>query len=705
MLTTQDNVYLTITTTLGKDQVFLREFKGVERISGLFEFDLNFYIPYQINKQGPNLDLSTLVGTEATIVVCVNKKKRYFHGLITEVTQGGTFLHMPSGDDQPSQSTYFYAKLRPKMWLMTLAEQSRIFQKKTVISIIKSVLLDHNITIQDNTTTAGTVQKDFCVQYNESDFNFISRLMEEEGIAYYFKHADGSHTLTLMDESQPYKAIEDADFATLKASPYPERPLDGDFSLWNLRFLEQLISSKHTYTDYDFEKPATSLKVDSQGTGTGKKIYHYPGRYTLQDRGTKLSDIRMAALEFPQNSLQAQSNVHMIEIGSTFTLSDEVAKDLVRTDLKSKNFTIFSIDHHAVLEPLAANKGRSVDDVFDLTYENQFTFYKKETPYRPQQIAKIPKIYGTQTATVSGKAGEEIWTDKYGRILVKFHWDLSDTKDDAVSCWVRVAQSWADKNWGAFFIPRVGQEVIITFLNGDPDQPLVIGCVYNATNMPPYGPDMAIKSGFKTNSSKGGGGFNELHFDDTKGSENFFMQAQTDMTTMILDGQRTTTIKGTKSKGHDILKIVEGKRDTTLSKGDDLLTLTQGKRDTTLTKGDDFLTLAAGSRTTKISDDLNLTIGKNVTIKVGKDGTITVDGSLTLNITKDLIINADNIKTLGKTLTDFKGKTIKIEADMLTDIKGATAKMTGSGSAAISGGTVTIAGGMITLAGGMIKLG
>jgi len=264
--------------------------------------------------------------------------------------------------------------------------------------------------------------------------------------------------------------------------------------------------------------------------------------------------------------------------------------------------------------------------------------------------------------------------------MVKFHWDLSDTKDDAVSCWVRVAQSWADKNWGAFFIPRVGQEVIITFLNGDPDQPLVIGCVYNATNMPPYGPDMAIKSGFKTNSSKGGGGFNELHFDDTKGSENFFMQAQTDMTTMILDGQRTTTIKGTKSKGHDILTIVEGKRDTTLS------------------KGDDFLTLAAGSRTTKISDDLNLTIGKNATIKVGKDGTVTVDGSLTLNITKDLIINADNIKTLGKTLTDFKGPTIKIEADTLVDIKGATAKLTGAGG-------VTIAGGMIALTGGMIKLG
>jgi type VI secretion system secreted protein VgrG len=684
MITTQDNVYLTITTALGSDQIFLREFKGTESLSGLFAFDLDLYIPYTVSSSGSNLDLSTLVETEATITICINKKKRYFHGIITEVTQGGTFLH---GEDQTSEATYFHAKLRPKMWLMTLTEQCRIFQKKTVIEIIKSVLSDHSIDVQDNTSTAGTTQTDFCVQYNESDFNFVLRLMEEEGIAYYFKHADGSHTLTLMDESQPYQALEDADFSTLKVSPYPERPLSGDFSLYNLRFSEQVVPSKHTFTDYDFEKPETALKVESQGTGDLREFYHYPGRYTLQDRGTSLSDIRMAALEFPKNSLNAQSDIHMVEVGYTFTLSDEVAKGLVRNDLGNKDFTIFAIQHQARLELLDKTKRFSPDSAFDLTYDNHLTFYKKETPYRPSKTARIPKIYGTQTATVSGKSGEEIWTDDYGRIMVKFHWDLSETQDDEVSCFVRVAQSWADKNWGAFFIPRVGQEVIVTFLNGDPDKPLVTGCVYNATNMPPYGPDMAVKSGFKTNSSKGGGGFNELHFDDTKDSENFFMQAQKDMTTLILDGQRTTTIQGTKSAGHDILKIVEGKRDTTLS------------------KGDDFLTLASGSRTTKISDDLNLTIGKSATVKVGKDGMITVDGSLTLNITKDLTITADNIKTMGKTLTDIKGPTIKIEADTLADIKGATAKLTGASATMIKGGSVTVAGGMISLAGGMIKLG
>lgn len=702
MITSQDNVYLKVTTALGSDQVFLREFRGVEGMSQLFEFDLDLYIPYQVSSKGPDLDLSTLVATEAIITVCINKKKRHVHGVITEVTQGGTFLHGTTEKDRTSQATYFRAKLRPKMWLMTLTEQCRIFQKKTVIEIIKSILSDHALDVKDNTSTAGTIQKDFCVQYNESDFNFVVRLMEEEGIAYYFKHTEKSHTLTLMDESQPYQSLEDSDFVELKVSPYPETPLGGDFSLYNLRFSEQVVPSKHTYQDYDFQKPETSLKVDSNGHGTLREFYHYPGRYTLQDRGTSLSDIRMAALEFPKNSLKAQSDVHMVEVGHTFTLSDEVAKGLVRSDLKHKEFTICLVEHHARLELLDKTKPFSFDDAFDLTYDNQLTFYKKETPYRPLKTARIPKIYGTQTAIVSGKEGEEIWTDQYGRIMVKFHWDLSETKDDEVSCWVRVAQSWADKNWGAFFTPRIGQEVVVTFLNGDPDQPLVTGCVYNATNMPPYGPDAAIKNGFKTNSSKGGGGFNELHFDDTKDGENFFMQAQKDMTTMVLDGQRTTTIQGTKGVGHDILKIVEGKRDTTLN------------------KGDDFLTLDAGSRTTKISDDFNLTVGKNATIKIGKDCSIDIGGSCTLTVSEDLIIKAKNIKAEAGTLVDIKGQTlngtglqsvmikgmaINVMADQMLMAKGATTTIMGMQQTMINGAQVTMTGAaMVTIVGGKIIL-
>ena len=483
MITTQDNVYMSITTKLGKDKIFLRSFHGVERISGLFEFNLELYIPYATNPQAMDLDFSTLVETEATVVISINKKKRYFHGVITELTQGPTFANSKDAPDRKAERTLFYAILRPKAWLMMLSENCRIFQKKDPITIIKQVLTDSSITLSDKTTTCGKTVSDFCVQYNESDWNFVCRLMEEEGIAYYFKHADGTHTLTLTDGSVPFDAIEDADFKTIKASPYPQNPTFGDFSIYDIRVSQRVVPSKHTHTDYDFEKPSTALKADAAGKGKSREYYHYPGRYILKDRGTSLANMRMEEMEFPKDSFSAQSDIHMAEVAYTFTLSDSLHPKAIRQDLANQDFTVFAIEHHATLED-SLPEGFIKNAMGEmLNYKNSLAFYKKDIPYRPPRTAHIPRIYGTQTATVSGKAEEEIWTDKYGRIMVKFHWDISDTKDDLVSCWVRVAQNWAHKNWGAFFIPRVGQEVVVTFLNGDPDQPLVTGCVYNATNM------------------------------------------------------------------------------------------------------------------------------------------------------------------------------------------------------------------------------
>lgn len=694
MLTTQDNVYLSITTVLGKDKIFLREFRGVERMSGLFEFFLELYIPYQVNPHGRDLDFSSLLETSATVTLCLNGKKRYFNGIISALTQGSTFISSHNDANRTQEITLFYATLRPTAWLMTLTQQCCIFQKQTAIDIIKTVLSNHQITLQDKTSTCGTLQKEFCVQYNESDFNFISRLMEEEGIAYYFKHEEGSHTLVLVDESSPFAPLPDSDLQTISLSPYLEKPTIGAFSFYNLRISEQIVSSKHTYTDYDFEKPSTSLTVHSPGKGTLKEMYHYPGRYTLVNRGTSLSDIRMAALEFPQGSFTASSDVPILEVGYTFTLSNELAQNLVRQDVNGKSFTIFSIEHHASLIDFKPDLAGGYERPLDLGYENKVIFYKKEVPYRPPQTARIPRIYGTQTATVCGKEGEEIWTDKYGRIMVKFHWDLSSTNNDSVSCWIRVAQNWAHQNWGAYFIPRVGQEVVITFLDGDPDQPLVTGCVYNGTNLPPYTPDMATKSGFKTNSSKGGGGFNELYFEDKKGAEVFYMQAQTDMTTLILDGQRTTTIQGTKGKGHDILNIMQGKRDTTLS------------------KGDDFLTLSAGSRTTKISDNLDLEIGKNATIKVGKDCNIDIGGNCTLTVTGDITIKAKDVMGTIQQQVVLKGDqitingqtTLTLESAAISAMGQSAASIKAGGALSLTGGTASIIGGMTTIIGNPIKL-
>ncbi len=699
MITSQQNAYLSITTKLGKDKIFLKNFRGRESLSDLFEFQLELYIPFAINAQAMNLDFSTLIETQATVTITVNGKTRYFNGIITELVQGPTLAKNKDVPNRKDERTFFYATLRPQAWMMTLTENCRIFQKQNAITIIKQVLKDHGITISDQTSTCGTTVSEFCVQYNESDFNFISRLMEEEGIAYYFKHADGLHTMTLVDGSQPFETLPD--FATIPVSPYPQNPTVGAFSFYDVRTTQQIVPSKYTYTDYDFQKPATNLKAAAAGKGKLREYYHYPGRYILANRGTSLTNIRMEELEFPAGSFTAQSDIHGLEIAYTFTLSDALHPKAIRQDLNNSQFTIFSIDHQATLDD---SLSQNVLDAatYALNYTNTVTFYKKEVPYRPARRAYIPRIYGTQTATVCGKDGEEIWTDNYGRILVKFHWDISSTTAENVSCWIRVAQVWAHKNWGAFFTPRIGQEVVISFLNGDPDKPLVTGCVYNATNMPPYGPDMATKNGFKTNSSKGGGGFNELHFDDKKGTENFFMQAQTDMTTMILDGQRVTTIKGTKGKGHDTL------------------TMTKGNRTTTLTEGNDSLTLAKGNRTTKISDNLDLSVGKNATISIGKDCNISVGGTLTITVTKDCII-----KTTGKidqeAVDAFSAKGMKIshEAETEYDVKALQIKMTPGamysvkgpminleGAATIiKGPAVSILGGMTIIKGCMVVLG
>jgi type VI secretion system secreted protein VgrG len=682
MITTQDNVYMSITTKLGKDKIFLKSFRGVEKISDLFEFQLELYIPYAVNPQAMNLDFSTLIETEATVTITINKKMRYFNGVITELTQGPTYLNTKDAPDRKAERTFFYATLRPKVWMMTLTENCLIFQKQDAITIIKNVLTTNGITFVDNTSTCGKTVSDFCVQYNESDFNFVSRLMEEEGIAYYFKHADGTHTMTLVDGSKPFEPLADTDFKTIDVSPYAETPTVGAFSLYDVRISQMVVPSKYSYTDYDFEKPATSLLADAAGTGKAREYYHYPGRYVVKDRGTSLTSMRMQALEFPGDSFRAQSDIHMLEVAFNFTLSDALHPKAIRQDIASKDFTIFGIEHSAVLEDEDSEKFQLLD------YRNTVTFYKKETPYRPPKRAYIPRIYGTQTATVCGKSGEEIWTDQYNRILVKFHWDISTTKDDAVSCWIRVSQNWAHKNWGSFFIPRVGQEVVVTFLNGDPDQPLVTGCVYNATNMPPYGPDMAIKSGFKTNSSKGGGGFNEFHFDDTKGAENIFTQAQTDMTTMILDGQRTTTIKGTKGKGHDTL------------------TLTKGNRTTTLTEGNDSLTLSKGSMTTDISDDFTMTIGKSATINIKKDCNINIDGALTIKVGKDFTLKVtQKIDQEAQDMFTIKSPQVKMTGETMCSLEGTAISIKGSSSTLLKGATVNIAGAATIIKGSMISLG
>jgi type VI secretion system secreted protein VgrG len=364
-----------------------------------------------------------------------------------------------------------------------------------------------------------------------------------------------------------------------------------------MRISKQIVPSSFMYNDYDFEKPTSKLKAESKGKGKGRDYYHYPGKYIVQKSGMSLTDMRLESHEYPSDAIHSKSDIPMLQIGHSFKLINALRKDI-----NKKEFVVFSVRHDAKLQadPEQNYEGEMLvkqDYDGDITYENNVCFFSKDLPYRPKLKTPCPKIHGTQTATVSGKSKEEIWTDKYGRILLKFHWDLSPTKDDKVSCFVRVSQSWTGKQWGALFTPRVGQEVVVTYLNGNPDKPLVTGCVYNGDNLPPYLPAEKTKSTIKTNTSPGGGGFNEFRFEDKKESEEVFIHAQKDYNTTVLNGERTVTIEGEKDCGHDKLTIRKGDRTFLIEEGDQSDTLKKGDKTTTLEKGNDTETLKDGNQT------------------------------------------------------------------------------------------------------------
>ncbi len=660
------NTYLSVTTKLGTDKIILNHFSGDEKLNGLFEFDLELYIPYAINAKNYDLDFSKLIETEVTVTITLGKKVRYYHGLITELMQGPTVASGAEKLQRTHEHTYFYAKVRPTAWLLTLTENCEIHQNKSAMDIIKEILTKHKVTIKDATSKRGTLKREYCVQYNESDFAFISRLMEQEGIYYYFKHEKAKHTMYLADGGKPWEKHTDADTASVTVyntqHASPVRPC-----LYDMRLSRQIVPSSFTYNDYDFEKPTTKLKAESKGVGKGRDYYHYPGEYRIQKNGAAYTDMRLDALEYPSDAIHSKSNIPMLEIGHSFKMDNALRKDL-----NKKEFVVFSIHHDAKIQP---EEEQNYTD--EIVYSNTVSFFKKDLSYRPPLKTPWPKIHGTQTATVSGKSGEEIWTDKYGRVQVKFHWDLSTTKNDKVSCFVRVAQAWTGKQWGILFTPRIGQEVVISFLNGNPDEPLVTGCVYNGDNLPPYLPSEKTKSTIKTNTSPKGGGFNELRFEDKKDAEEVFIHTQKDYNTTVLNGERTVTIEGKKDCGHDKLTIRKGDRTFLIEEGDQSDTLKKGDKTTTLEKGNDTETLKDGNQTITLEKG-----NQSTTLKKGNQSTTLKSGNQTIDIKgnqTETISGNQTVTIKGNRQTTIKGNdTTKVTGNMAMDVTGnITAKSKG----------------------------
>ncbi|HCI49158.1 MAG TPA: type VI secretion system tip protein VgrG [Holosporales bacterium] len=672
-LTTGKNVYLTITTALGKDAFILNKFEGTEGFCSLFEFKAELYATHVANASNNDIDFTALLQESATIAIQFQYSVKYISGIVTRFTQGSTVAVTDPQNYRQQERTYYYLTLRPKLWLATLRENCKIFQNMATLDIIKEVLGDHSITIMDNTSSAGQTVREYCVQYNESDFQFISRLMEAEGIYYFFAHLAGDHILVLCDASTTLQPNSEVSLiSNIQNANEPSAHLAG---LFDLRVCQELVSSIYTTQDYDFEKPTAPLKATSQGEGTDQEVYNYPGNYVVQTDGTKISDRRLTAIEFPFAYCTGRTNIPLLQVGTTFTLTN-----CPRQTENKKDFAIYEIQHEG-------KQAETNEDLEQSLYSNKVTFFHKIQPYSPPLKTPRPKIYGTQTAIVTGKAGEEIWTDQYGRVLVKFHWDLSDTKDDKTSCWIRVSQGWVGKSWGILFTPRIGQEVIVSFLNGDPDYPLITGCVYNGDNPPPYLPDTPTKSTIMTNSSKGGGGFNELRFEDLKDSEQIFMHAQKDLDTEVFNGNRTATIfnnegtggndtltlkKGnrtmTLNEGNETILLDKGNRSVTLTQGNETIILTQGNQATTLQQGNQDITLAAGNQTTNVTGNVATVVSGNYDLTVGGNLTLTVTGNImiktqancVMDVTANMSVKAMQIMAVAQTMAGVTADTITL---------------------------------------------
>ena len=508
---TQDHRLLAIDTPLGKDVLLLQEITGYEGMSRLFSYDLDL-----LAYDNDSISFDDIVGKKVLITLQLpDGSPRYISGYVSRFTQGET-------DDR--LFTHYHAQVVPWLWFLTQQADCRIFQNMAVPDIISKIFDPFDFKDFKQNLTASYPQLEYCVQYRETSFNFVSRLMEEFGIFYYFDHTTkDKHTMVLSDQSSNLPACPTSPIS------YDTKVggLDDPEIINNWHVGQEVRTGKYTVTDYNFTTPSTSLltndpTVINLAASQKLELYDYPGLYTTKDEGDTVAKVRMQEEETSYMVVAAAGNSRGVMSGFSFELKNHYRDDQNSTYLATE------VRHFGSAGRTYTTAGTQGGE----TYSSHLTCIPISVPYRPPRATPKPFVQGPQPALVVGKAGEEIWVDKYGRVIVQFYWDRLGQKNENSSCWVRVSQPWAGGNWGAMWIPRIGQEVLVSFLEGDPDRPVITGRVYNADQMPPYTlPDYQTRSTFMSRSSKGGGSsnYNELRFEDLKGEEQIFMNAEKDM--------------------------------------------------------------------------------------------------------------------------------------------------------------------------------
>jgi type VI secretion system secreted protein VgrG len=550
-LSTSNRMYFLTLQDYGERDLLIEEMSGHEAVSELFEFRLHLL------SERDDIDPQKIIGKWAILRIETwdsshMQGERHWNGYVSRFSKTG---RAPSADGEGDLYTY-ECEIVPWFWMLTQHEDCRIFQMLSVPRIIETIFAEFSFSDYKLELAETHPALEYCTQYNETSFDFISRLIEREGIYYYFRHNDDSgeskHILVLTDNKDSNPALDPGEL------PFHHEGHAEDFdAIRTLSRSEQMRTRKVTLHDWDYKKRGAvgenTPTVLDIGADHDLERYRYPGGFVTQSgaadaaAGKHLSKVIMESEESSHLRFRGDSQVRTLAPGHTFSLYDHPFDEF------NIEYMLLSVWHHGRNNLTADGSGGG-------DYGNEFTLQPHDTVYRAPLATRKGLVRGPQTAIVVGPAGEEIYTDELGRIKVRFHWDrkvpgrTTNTMDDKASCWIRVAQMWAGNGYGTMFIPRVGMEVVVDFLEGDPDRPIAVGCVYNGINKPPYAlPGEATKSTIKTLSSKGGGGFNELRFEDKKGSEEIFLHAQKDL-------QHRVKEKSTSFVGKDMHALVNENR-------------------------------------------------------------------------------------------------------------------------------------------------
>ena len=668
---------------LPADQAFVKSAEIVEAISSLSEITIEFLSPDK------NLELAKVVGKSMTISIETKSETfRDFVGVCVEAEYLG--LYHGYG--------LYTAQVRPWLWFLTLASDNRIFQDLNVEDIIKKVFSDHGFSDFQVKKSATYDPRPYTVQYRETDFDFISRLMEEEGLYYFSTYENGKEKLILGDGTGAHAPVPDLEGGKIefhyRETDYRRRK----DHIFEWQGSESVRPGKVSLSDYNFEKPKASQLVTvmiPKGTHAhkGYERYRTPGHHRETPLGNKFARVEMEQYAVKHETRHAVGNLRTLAVGTTFALdghprASENAEYLITraTHYLQIETDVEDDDTAGALLPGRLALDKNNKDVYRCVFE----VVPKSMPFRAERKTPWPEVPGLVLAKVVGPAGEEIFTDKYGRIKVKFPWDRVGKDDDKATCFVRTVTPWAGKSWGFVAVPRIGQEVAIQFEDGNPDRPICTGMLYNSDNMPPYALAANMtQSGVKTNSSKGGGGFNELMMEDKKGEELVRFQAEKDYT-QIVKNNATITIGIEKKDKGDLTQTIYRHKTETLETGDHTFTVKDGNETRKIKKNK--VEEVEGTSKLTVTKDVKRTFKANETNEVTGDVKTTINKTQTTEVLSDIIHKS---KTGAITIEAMTSITLKVGENTITiDKVGVT----------IDGGMVTITGKTVTEVKGNISL-